>query len=241
MSLLRHLLDRLSTYLPLIVMALLASASWWLVRSVPTLMAPATQKPVRQEPDYRLANFSAKTFDASGRLTREISGDKAQHYPATEEMHIAQVRIFAANDQGSTMNARAQQGIATDDGKKVTLIGDAMAVRAAFNTSPRIELRSDRLVALPEEDRLLSDDPVRIVRDRDVFTAASMDFNSNTGFYDLRGRVRGTLAPKSAALRPTSAPESSSSSSSSSSPASSSASPPASSQAKPQAKTPSKP
>ncbi len=237
MSLLRHLLDRLSTYLPLIVMALLASASWWLVRSVPTLMAPATQKPVRQEPDYHLANFSAKTFDASGRLTREISGDKAQHYPATEEMHIAEVRIFAANDQGSTMNARAQQGIATDDGKKVTLIGDAMAVRAAFNTSPRIELRSDRLVALPEEDRLLSDDPVRIVRDRDVFTAASMDFNSNTGFYDLRGRVRGTLAPKSAALRPTSAPASSPSSS----PASSSASPPASSQAKPQAKTPSKP
>jgi len=237
MSLLRHLLDRLSTYLPLIVMALLASASWWLVRSVPTLMAPATQKPVRQEADYRLANFSAKTFDATGRLTREISGDKAQHYPATEDMHIAQVRIFAANEQGSTMNARAQQGVATDDGKKVTLIGDAMAVRAAFNTSPRIELRSDRLVALPEEDRLLSDEPVRIVRDRDVFTAASMDFNSNTGFYDLRGRVRGTLAPKSAALRPTSAP----SSSPASSPASSSASPPASSQAKPQAKTPSKP
>ena len=200
MKLLRHLLDRLSTYLPLIVMALLASASWWLVRSVPTLMAPATQKPVRQEPDYRLANFSAKTFDARGRLTREISGDKAQHYPATEEMHIAQVRIFAANDQGSSMNARAQQGIATDDGKKVTLTGDAVAIRPAFNSRPRIELKSDRLVALPEEDRVVSDEPVRIVRDRDVFTATSMDFNSNTGFYDLRGRVRGTLAPKSPAL-----------------------------------------
>ena len=200
MSLLRQLLDRLSTYLPLIVMALLASASWWLVRSVPTLMEPTTQKPVRQEPDYRLANFSTKAFDAGGRLTREISGDTAQHYPATEEMHIAQVRIFAANDQGSSMNARAQQGIATDDGKKVTLIGDAVAIRPAFNSRPRIELKSDRLVALPEEDRVVSDDPVRIVRDRDVFTATSMDFNSNTGFYDLRGRVRGTLAPKSPAL-----------------------------------------
>jgi lipopolysaccharide export system protein LptC len=43
---------------------------------------------------------------------------------------------------------------------------------------------------------VVSDDPVRIVRDRDVFTAARMDFNSQTGFYDLRGRVRGTLAPQ---------------------------------------------
>ncbi len=196
MSMLRHLLDRLSSYLPLIVMALLALASWWLVRSVPTLMAPATQKPERHEPDYRLANFSTKTFDASGRLTRDISGDKAQHYPATEELHIAQVRIFAANDQGSAMHARSQQGVATDDGKKVTLIGDAMAIRSAFNTSPRIELKSDRLVALPDEDRVVSDDPVRIVRDRDVFMAASMDFNSQTGIYELRGRVRGTIAPK---------------------------------------------
>ena len=40
MNRLRQLLDRLSIYLPLIVMALLASGSWWLVRSVPTLITP---------------------------------------------------------------------------------------------------------------------------------------------------------------------------------------------------------
>jgi len=196
MNLLRQLLDRLSTYLPLIVMALLASASWWLVRSVPTLLAPDTQKPVRQEPDYRLAQFSVKSFDASGRMTREVKGEKAQHYPASEEMHIEQIRIFAANDEGSTLNASARQGVATDDGQKVILTGEAFAVRHAFNNLPKIELHSERLVALPDEDRLVSDDPVRIVRDRDVFTAASMDFNSQSGQYVLNGRVRGTLAPK---------------------------------------------
>jgi hypothetical protein len=37
---------------------------------------------------------------------------------------------------------------------------------------------------------------VRITRDRDVFTANTMNFNSNTGEYVLQGRVRGTLAPK---------------------------------------------
>ena len=79
MSVFRRLLDQLSVYLPLIMMALLASGSWWLVRSAPELLTPTANKPVRQDPDYRLADFSVKSFDITGRMTREVSGDKAQH------------------------------------------------------------------------------------------------------------------------------------------------------------------
>jgi lipopolysaccharide export system protein LptC len=193
---LRRLLDALSIYLPLIVLALLASGSWWLVRSVPNLINPEANKPVRQEPDYRLADFSVKSFDANGRMTREVTGEKAQHFPATEDLHIEEVRIFAQNDSGARMNAQAKQGIATDDGAKVTLIGDAHAIKHPQPDRPQIELRGERLVALPDEDRVVSDDPVNITRDRDVFTANTMNFNSNTGEYVLQGRVRGTLAAK---------------------------------------------
>ena len=193
---LRRLLDKLSIYLPLIVMALLALASWWLVRSVPVLLTPEANKPVRQDPDYRLADFSVKSFNASGRMTREVIGDKAQHYPATEALHIDQIRIYAESESGAKMNARAAQGVATDDGTQVTLTGDAYAVRHPYNTSPRVELRGERLVALPDDDRVTSSDPVQITRERDVFTAATMDFNSSTAEYVLQGRVRGSLAPK---------------------------------------------
>lgn len=196
MNWVRRLLDKLSVYLPMVVMALLASGSWWLVRSVPELLTQTANKTVRQEPDYRLADFSVKSFDAHGRLTREVSGDTAQHYPATEALHIAQVRIYAQGESGTQMNARAMQGIATDDGKQVTLIGDAYAIQHPHDTTPQVELRGARLVALPDEDRVVSADPVHITRGRDVFTAETMDFNSNTGAYVLQGRVRGTLAPK---------------------------------------------
>ena len=193
---LRRPLDRLSIYLPLIVMALLASGSWWLVRSVPALLTPEVNKPVRQDPDYRLVDFSVKSFNASGRLSREIMGDKAQHYPATEALHIDQIRIYAVSDSGAKMNARAEQGVATDDGTQVTLIGNAYAIKHPQETRPQIELRGERLVALPDEDRVVSADPVQITRDRDVFTADSMNFNSSTGEHVLQGRVRGTLAPQ---------------------------------------------
>jgi len=192
---LRRLLDALSLYLPLIVVAMLASGSWWLVRSIPALSSPEANKPVRQDPDYRLSDFSVKSFNATGQMTREITGKKAQHFPATENLQIEEIRIFAQNDNGSRMSAQALQGVASDDGTQVTLVGQAQTIQHAQENRPQIELRGERLVALPDEDRVLSDDPVHITRGRDVFTANTMNFNSNTGEYVLQGRVRGTLMP----------------------------------------------
>jgi lipopolysaccharide export system protein LptC len=193
---LRRLWDALSVYLPLIVLALLACGSWWLVRSMPALSSPQTNKPVRQDPDYRLRDFSVKSFNAKGQMAREVTGKTAQHFPASEELHIADIRIFAQNETGDSMNAQAQQGISSDDGAKVILIGQAQAIKHPQADSPQIELRGERLVALPDQDRVVSDDPVHITRGRDVFTANTMDFSSKTGEYALQGRVRGTLVAK---------------------------------------------
>lgn len=193
---LRRLLDQASAYLPLLVFALLASGSWWWLRSVPPLLAPAAPKAVREEPDYRLMDFSVQSFDANGLMTHNIQGLRAQHFPATEALHIEQVRILAQDDQGGQLFAQAAQGVATDDGRQVTLLGQAQATQPAFKDRPRLELSGERFVAWPDEDRIVSADPVHITRGRDVFTAQSMDFNSHTGEYVLLGRVRGTLQPK---------------------------------------------
>ena len=192
----RRLLDRLSVYLPLILMGFLALGSWWLVRSMPAIVYADENKPVRKEPDYRLENFSVKSFDKTGRMTREVIGDKGRHYPDVDEMHIDRVRIYAESDTGVKLNAHALNGVATGDGERVTLLGQAMAVRSADANSPRMELRGERLLALVKEEKLLSSDPVEITRDKDVFNALTMNFNSKSGEYLLDGRVRGVLAPK---------------------------------------------
>jgi lipopolysaccharide export system protein LptC len=196
MSLFRRLLDRLSLYLPLILMGFLALGSWWLVRSMPDMVYADENKPLRKEPDYRLKNFWVKSFDTTGRMTREVGGDAGRHYPDVDEMHIDKVRIYAESEKNVKINAQAQTGIATGDGERLTLVGQAQAIREADAQSPRTELRGDRLLALPKQERLLSSDPVRITRDRDVFTAQTLNFNSQTGEYLLEGRVRGMLAPK---------------------------------------------
>ena len=195
---LRKAWDRLTLSLPLLVMLVLALGSWWLVRSMPDLWSAPRDKVVRKDPDYKLHAFVVKVFDGQGRLVREVLGDEGRHYPDTDELHIERVTFRAQTESGQKLNAVGNKGVATGDGERVTLLGDARAVREASRDLPRIELRGEKIIALIKTEKLLSSDPVRITRGADVFTANSMDFDIQSGHYQLIGRVRGTLAPSNA-------------------------------------------
>ena len=193
---LRRALDRLTLYLPLMIMALLAMASWWLVRSMPDIAGVAEPKAARQDPDYHLERFTTQVFDAQGRRIRQVSGDMARHYPQSDELHIDGVRFSAVNDEGTEVLATARRGVATGDGQRVTLLGQVQVVRPAQGSSPRWVLNGERLVFLQKQEKLLSDQPVEILRDQDRFTASGLDFDTRSGQYMLSGRVRGLLQPR---------------------------------------------
>lgn len=195
---LRRALDRITLYLPMLAMGVLAMGSWWLVRSMPELWRAPVATTVRKEPDYHLAHFATEAFDAQGRRTHQLSGDEARHYPDTDELHIDQVRLASRNAAGQEVQAQALRGVASGDGERVTLLGQVHVLRPAQGTAPRLELHGERLVALQKQERLLSDLPVELVRDGDRFTASAMDFDMKTGQYQLSGRVHGVLQARGA-------------------------------------------
>jgi lipopolysaccharide export system protein LptC len=192
---LRRTLDRLTIYLPLILFGLLALGSWWLVRSMPELLPPGIDRQLRQDPDYQLEKFTVKSFDASGRMTREISGQSATHFPARQELHIQDIRLFAENEVGTRIEAQAQKGVSLEKEQQVNLSGNVVVVRSADTQGPRMVMKSQTVTALVDEDRLVSNTPVEIVRGGDVVTAQSMDFDTRNGQYKLQGQVKSTLAP----------------------------------------------
>ena len=199
LSLIRNALDRLTLYLPALVMGLFALGSWWLVRSVPDLHNPTSAKAVRKEPDYFLHGFSVKSFDANGRLVRELQGQNARHLPEFDILEMDTVEIQSVNAQGQrvvvradhaqSMAASAQQEARTD------LSGNANVVRTNLKDGKRTELRSDRLTAYEQGDRVVSEMPVEIHQGADRFSAQRMDLNGEIGEYQLQGRVRGMIMP----------------------------------------------
>jgi lipopolysaccharide export system protein LptC len=129
-------------------------------------------------------------------------GKEAHHFPDFDEMHIDQVTFQSRNDTGQRLNAIGNKGVVTGDGERVTLLGDVRAVRESTSNLPRIELRGEKIIALVKDKKILSSDPVWITHGADTFSANSLDFNVDSGQYQLSGRVRGVLAPKATARQP---------------------------------------
>jgi lipopolysaccharide export system protein LptC len=200
MGVIRTAWDRLSLYLPVLLMGLLALGTYWLARSTPLLTAPAPQAPARHEPDYFMRQFSIKSFDPSGRLSSELVGAEARHFPDTDTLEIDRVRIRAFNDEGSLTTASAQRAVTNHDNSEVQLFGDARVVRESApnvgaQLQPRLEFRGEFLHAFRHTQRVTSDKPVTLTRGNDRFTADAMDYDKPAGVIELKGRVKGTLMP----------------------------------------------
>jgi lipopolysaccharide export system protein LptC len=192
--------DRLSLYLPIVLMGLVALGTYWLVQSTPVNRAPGVTVPARHEPDYFMNGFSVRTFAEAGRLKSEVFGAAARHYPDTDTLEIDSVRIRAFDEQGRLTTATANRAVTNSDGSEVQLYGKAQITRdaqanKAGQTTPRIEFRGEYLHAFLNTDRVVSNRPVELRRGRDVFQAESMDYDNVRQSMVLQGRVRGTLVP----------------------------------------------
>jgi len=195
------ILERLTLYLPTILMGLMALGTYWLVRSTPSFSEPAQQEVVSQDPDFVLEKFSIKTFDKTGQLRSELFGDVARHFPDRDTVEVDRVKILNFNTAGHVTTATASKAITNSDASEVELIGNAVVVREARTDEsgeviPTMSYRSDYLHAYMDEERITSHKPVELLRGQDRFTADSMNYSNSQQVLSLQGRVRGTLMPK---------------------------------------------
>lgn len=197
---LRWAWERLSIYLPVLLLGLLALGTWWLVRNAPQVQPPAVERPASHEPDYFMRDFSVKNFDASGRLQSDIRGTLARHYADTDTLEVDQARMRSVSAEGRVTTASANRALSNGDGSEVQLFGNAIVTRepvqrGARQSLPRLEFRGEFLHAWANEERVRSNQPVTLKRGADTFTADSMDYDNLDQILNLRGRVRGTLMP----------------------------------------------
>jgi lipopolysaccharide export system protein LptC len=196
----RQMLGQFTLYLPMVVMALLALATWWLAHNTPVAERQEPTTPPRSEPDYHLKNFVVKSFDSQGQLISEVSGSKARHFPDTDILEIDVARLRSTKNQ-RVIIGQGDRAYSNGDGSEVQLVGNAVVVREESKDEqgrlrPKMEYRSDFLHAFVRTEEIKSHKPVVVTRGDDQFSGDRMAYNNIDGIVQLDGRVRVRLEPK---------------------------------------------
>ncbi len=189
------LLDLASSYLPLLLMALLALATWWLVRSAPPGATAPVEAPLRHEPDYQMSQFTVLRFARGGALRTRIEGDQLRHYPDTDTLEIDNPRIRTITPDGRVTSASAQQALSNADASDVQLRGGAHVVREATATEQAIEFRGEFLEVFKNTEQVRSLLPVTVTQGGTEVQAAGMAYDNLTRIVTLQGRMRAVFTP----------------------------------------------
>lgn len=194
---LRRVWEQVSLYLPVLLMALLALGTWWLVRNAPKPLQGAAQPVASTTPDYSMQDFSVRQFDASGRLHSEMVGTAARHYPHNDFLEVDDVRTRNVAVNGLVTSTSAQRGISNGDASEVQLWGNAQVRRQPADGSAALQIDSEFLHAWPNEERVKSHVPVVITKGGDRLAGDNLDYDNLSQVLELKGRVSTVLQPRS--------------------------------------------
>ena len=192
-----RLRDALSSYLPLLLMALLALATWWLVKNSPRPEAARPVAAVSSEPDYTMTQFAVERFDASGRLKLRIEGAQLRHFPDTDRIEIEGAQIRAYAPDGRVTLATAKRALGNGDGSEIQLLGGA-EVTAQDGSGAPLVMKGEFLHAFLVTERVKTHLPVTVRQGGSEFRAAGLEYDHAARRLDLKGPLRAVLSPRPA-------------------------------------------
>lgn len=192
-------IDRLVLSLPLVMVAVLALGSYWMVRSAPSVDTSPSPHLQDDTPDYVVEGFTLQKFDATGQLKALLQGKSAQHLPDARWIEIEKFTFFSTDALGRVKRASADRGLSNQDSNEFQLLGRAHLVREAHpaGDEPRIEMQSDALHVWTTADKVVSDRPVQITHGKHLVQADSLHYDGNSRTLQLDGRVHATLNSQS--------------------------------------------
>lgn len=185
---------RLSAWLPLVVMAVLAGVTYWLLQiNLPsTTQAPSSTK--AHTPDYFADNFSISMLDSSGVTQYRIAAASMVHYEDDSVTYATQPAIRAFSPGQPVVTATGKRALINADGSIVDLYDDARIVRDPGPTDPHMQADSQHFRVLTNDDVIETEKPVKLLRGPSVMTANGMIYNNVSREMRLLGQVRGMIA-----------------------------------------------
>jgi len=185
-----HLGQWVTAYLPLLLMALLAVGTWWLVQNTPRPDVPREAPAPRHEPDYTMQGFTLQRFGADGRLRVQVDGAQMRHYPDTDTIEIEGVKIRALSEDGSVTRATARRALSNGDASELQLLGGARVIHEGLGNDPPLEFESEFLHAFLNTERLRSHLPVQLRQGASELRVGAIDYDHLTRSAKLGAPVR---------------------------------------------------
>jgi lipopolysaccharide export system protein LptC len=190
---------RYSALTLLLLAALMALGSFWLLEVVRKSGSDAAPSTVRTDPDYYVEKFNFVRLSATGEAQYNISGKRMVHNPRDDTHTVDMPVVNSLSKERPPMTVRADRALVEPDAVRVHLYDNVRLDRPKTPKAEYFHMESSYLLVLPDDDVLRTDKPVRMTLGNAQLSGTGMVANIATGELDLERQVHMMLPPSKSA------------------------------------------
>lgn len=183
-------MTRFSQLFPLLLLAVLASLTFWLNQAVQHgETGPAAE---RHDPDYIAEKIVARRMDPQGDVKYTLYADRMVHYPDDDSTHLEAPRFISNASARAPMTITSRTARVSSRGENVYFETDVRATRAAYDKHSEMVMETSFLHVIPDDHIARTDRPVTITDAHTVAHAIGLELNSETRIIRFLSQFRGT-------------------------------------------------
>lgn len=185
--------DRLSMLIAAILLAVVTVTSYWYSREMrrPTVRTP----PSPGAPDFIVDRVVLTQFDDSGQARYKLFAEELSYFNENDDLDLTRPRLVSLLPDQPQLQASSARARVVNAGAQVLMQGEVLLQRAAAAGRPALTIRTERMTAIPDEERFSSDVPVLIEQGTTRLAGAAMDYDNLTRVLTVSGGLRGEMAP----------------------------------------------
>jgi len=192
-------MTRFSQFFPLLLLAVLASLTFWLDQAVQ--QGPTGSGSERHDPDYIVDNIVVRRMDANGDVKHTLYAERMTHYPDDDTTHLVAPRFVSNASSRAPMSITSRTARVSSGGEHIHFETDVRATRAAYANRSELVMETSYLHVTPDEHIARTDRPVTVTDAHTVARGIGLELNSETRIVKFLSQFRGTFHDPDRAAR----------------------------------------
>lgn len=172
--------ERAPALVALILLVGLVIGTWWAADYAQRSIPIDPPRRITHEPDSWAKNFVMLRTDAQGVAINRIEGETMYHYPDDDSYEILRLRAIGQQPGSPITVGTSDTAILDQNGNRITMNGNAHLERQPSGENAALEVSSEQLIILPEQDVVYTDLPARVVNNKSVMNGTGMRYDNRT-------------------------------------------------------------
>lgn len=172
--------ERAPALVAILLLMCLVVGTWWAADYAQRAIPIDPPRRITHEPDSWASNFVMVRTDAQGVAINRLEGDYMQHYPDDDSYEITTAKAIGQQPGAPITIGTSNTAIMDQDGARIIMKGDAHVHRMPDAENSALDVRSEQLTILPDQDLVFTDLPALVEHGKSTMNGKGMRYDNKT-------------------------------------------------------------